>query len=277
AASDPLVGSVNAHAPIFRPLARSGMYFRFWASLPASQMFPVHRELWAAMIKAWDPQARAIASMPFASASTSRPAPSYPVGIATPRKPNPPIFATVALGNSPVLSTWAATGRTSFSAKSWTVCRIISCSESNSKSIVPFRDGITADGLLGLRFGRFRFLDSRRIGGTWRPASLVAHRPEDVPSFLEQIERRVPPLRRPFDQEGQVEAEPVPDRHEVPGRLEHPLVEGHLDHLLLAPLPLRDHLERPDRGEVVRERLVLDGHDPVLLRIVPRRLDIEVV
>src|SRR5438046_2427355 len=34
AASDPLVGSVNAHAPIFRPLARSGMYFRFWASLP---------------------------------------------------------------------------------------------------------------------------------------------------------------------------------------------------------------------------------------------------
>ena len=28
AASDPLVGSVKAHAPIFRPLARSGMYVR---------------------------------------------------------------------------------------------------------------------------------------------------------------------------------------------------------------------------------------------------------
>src|SRR5439155_17990742 len=50
AASDPLVGSVRAHAPIFRPLARSGMYFRFWASVPASQIVPVHSELWAAMI-----------------------------------------------------------------------------------------------------------------------------------------------------------------------------------------------------------------------------------
>src|SRR5438034_4217608 len=59
AASDPLVGSVNAHAPIFRPLARSGMYFRFWASLPASQMFPVQRELCAAMIRACDQQTQA--------------------------------------------------------------------------------------------------------------------------------------------------------------------------------------------------------------------------
>ena len=136
AASEPLVGSVRAHAPIFRPLARSGMYFRFWASVPASQIVPMHSELWAAMISAWEPHTRAISSMPMARARASSPAPSYSVGIATPRKPRPAIFATVAFGNSPVLSTWAATGRTSFSAKSRTVCRIISCSESSSKSIV---------------------------------------------------------------------------------------------------------------------------------------------
>src|SRR5256714_3501873 len=93
--------------------------------------------------------------------------------------------------------------------------------------------------------------------------------------------RKVPldqlPLRRALDEEREVEAQPVPDRDEIPGRLEDALVEGHLDHLLLPPLPFRDHLERTDRGEVVVEGLVLDRHDPILLGIVPGRLDVEVV
>src|SRR5207253_8620608 len=62
AASDPLVGSVGAHAPIFRPLARSVMYFRFWASVPASQSVRGHGVLWAAMISAWQAHTRALAS-----------------------------------------------------------------------------------------------------------------------------------------------------------------------------------------------------------------------
>src|SRR2546430_15557907 len=85
------------------------------------------------------------------------------------------------------------------------------------------------------------------------------------------------PLRRALDEEREVEAQPVPDRDEIPGRLEDALVKGHLDRLLLPPLPLRQHLERADRGEVVVEGLVLDRHDPVLLGIVPGRLDVEVV
>src|SRR5207247_11123415 len=89
AASEPLVGSVRAHAPIFRPLARSGIYFRFWASVPASQIVPLHSELWAAMISAWEPHPRAISSMQMARADRKSTAHSYSVWIAPPGKPRP--------------------------------------------------------------------------------------------------------------------------------------------------------------------------------------------
>lgn len=85
------------------------------------------------------------------------------------------------------------------------------------------------------------------------------------------------PLRRALDEERQVEPQPIPDRDEVPIRLEDPLVEDHVNELFLPPLPFRNDLEGPRRCEVVRQGLVLGRHDPVLLWVVPGRLDVEVV
>src|SRR5256886_1345813 len=85
------------------------------------------------------------------------------------------------------------------------------------------------------------------------------------------------PLRRALDEEREVEAQPVPDRDKVPRRIEDAFVERHLDHLLLPPLPFRKHLERTVRGEVVSERLIRARNDPILLGIIPGRLDVEVV
>src|SRR5439155_17797223 len=86
-----------------------------------------------------------------ARAIGARAAPSYSSGVVSPRNARPAIFAIVAFGRSPVLSTCAATGRISFSAKSRAVRRIISCSGESSKSIAIL--GVKgADGLLGLRF-----------------------------------------------------------------------------------------------------------------------------
>src|SRR3989442_3247034 len=85
------------------------------------------------------------------------------------------------------------------------------------------------------------------------------------------------PLRRALDEERHIEPQAIPDRDEVPRGLKNPLLEDHLNQLLLPPLPLRDHLQRTHRHEVVREGLILGGHDPVLLWVVPGRLHVEVV
>src|SRR6267378_4663995 len=345
AASEPLVGSVRAQAPIFRPLARSGIYFFFCASFPASQIVPVQRELWAAMIRACEPHTRAISSTPIARARESRPAPSNSVGMATPRKPSPAIFATVAFGNSPVLSTRAATGRISFSAKSWAVWRIISCSGVSSKSIDL--SGVDSTEAALRTSPRSARSDLSRLFRFREAPTLIPDRAEDLTTFDQQVDHCVPllrhvvddvrvpafavhfgdprtallvrervqartrerpsiqhdeegsqvdvrlrepevlqlrdvpvdelPLGRPLDQEREVEPEPVPNGHEVPGRLQDAFVEGDLDHLLLSPFPFRRHLERTARGEVVREALILHRHDAVLLGIVPGRLEVEVV
>src|SRR5712692_2917664 len=334
-ASEPLFGSVSAQAPSLRPLARSGTYLRRWSSFPAIQTVPVHRELWAAMMSAWDPQTRATSSTVIARAIESRPAPSYSSGIVIPRNPRPAIFAIVAFGNSPVLSTCAATGRISFSAKSRAVRRIISCSGESSKSIaVPGVKG--ADGLLGLRFARANrpsaavsevadyraallqevhrrvalaghVIDDlveeafpihlRNAGAALLVGEVVEARAGEGPSVQHHEDRRqievrfrepvvlqfrhVPvdefPFRRALDEECQVEPKSVPDGHEVPRRLQDPLGEDRLDHLFLSPFPLGDDLEQPGRSQVLREALVLDRNDSVLLRIVSRRLDVEVV
>src|SRR5438445_3589872 len=334
-ASEPLFGSVSAHAPSLRPLARSGTYLRRWSSFPANQTVPVQRELWAAMMSAWDPHTRATSSTVIARANESRPAPSYSSGIVIPRNPRPAIFAIGPFGNSPVLSTWAATGRISFSAKSRAVRRIISCSGERSKAIAVLGAN-SAHGLLGLRFALVQ-----------GPSAAVSEVADDLAALLQQVHRRVPlprhvvddlleetlavhlwhpgsaflvrervearsregpaiqhdedrrqvevrfhepevlqlghvpidqlPLRRALDEERQVEPQAIPEGHEVPCRLQDALVEDRLDHLLLPPFPLRDHLEQTGRGQIVRKGLVLDRHDPVLLRIVSGRLDIEVV
>src|SRR2546425_8600650 len=179
-ASEPLFGSVSAHAPSLRPLARSGTYLRRWSSFPAIHTVPVHRELCAAMMSAWDPQTRATSSTVIARAIESRPAPSYSSGIVIPRNPRPAILAIVVFGNSPVLSTCAATGRISFSAKSRAVRRIISCSGESSKSIAIF--GVKgADCLLGLRFA-------------WadRPPTAVSEVADHLAALLQEVHRRVP-------------------------------------------------------------------------------------
>src|SRR5436309_5785058 len=85
------------------------------------------------------------------------------------------------------------------------------------------------------------------------------------------------PLCRTFDKERQIEPEAIPERYEIPCRFQDALGEDHLDHLLLPPFPLRDYLEQTDRRQIVREGLILDRHDPVLLWIVSCRLDVEVV
>src|SRR5207249_1994110 len=179
AASEPLFGSVSAQAPSFRPLARSGMYRRRWSSFPASQMVPVQRELCAAMMRACDPHTRATSSTVIARATASRPAPSYSSGIVIPMNPSPAIFAIVAFGNSPVLSTCAATGRISFSAKSRAVRRIISCSCESSKSIAILRVK-SADDLLGLRFA-------------WadRPSAAVSEVADHPAALLQEVHRGV--------------------------------------------------------------------------------------
>src|SRR5881628_1949053 len=93
--------------------------------------------------------------------------------------PRPAIFAMVAFGNSPVLSTCAATGRISFSAKSRAVWRIISCSGESSKSIAIL--GVKgADGLLGLRFARAD-----------RPSTAVSEVADHLAALLQEVHRGV--------------------------------------------------------------------------------------
>src|SRR5256712_12975814 len=187
AASEPLFGSVSAHAPSFRPLARSGTYFRRCSSVPANQKVPVQRELCAAIIRACDPHTRATSSTVIAKATASRPAPSYASGIVIPMNPRPAIFAIVPFGNSPVLSTWAATGRISFSAKSRAVRRIISCSGDRSKSIACL-GAKSAHGLLGLRFAL--------VHG---PSAAVSEVADHLAALLQQVHRRVPLPRHAVD------------------------------------------------------------------------------
>src|SRR5437879_629947 len=131
------------------------------------------------MVRAWDPQTRATSSTVIARAIESRPAPSYSSGIAIPRNRRPAIFAIVAFGNSPVLSTCAATGRISFSAKSRAVRRIISCSCESSKSIAILRVK-SADDLLGLRFA-------------WadRPSAAVSEVDDHPAALLQEVHRGV--------------------------------------------------------------------------------------
>src|SRR5256712_3187587 len=100
--------------------------------------------------------------------------------------PRPAIFAIVPFGNSPVLSTWAATGRISFSAKSRAVRRIISCSGERSKSIACL-GAKSAHGLLGLRFALVQ------------GPSAVSQIADDLAALLQQVHRRVPLPRHVVD------------------------------------------------------------------------------
>ena len=70
--------------------------------------------------------------------------------------------------------------------------------------------------------------------------------------------------------------EPVPHGDEVPGRLQDPFLEGHLDDLLLASFPFRHDLERAHGLEALVELMVLHGDDAVLLRVVAGRFLVEV-
>src|SRR6058998_453403 len=131
------------------------------------------------MMSAWDPQTRATSSTVIAKAIASSPAPSYSSGIVIPRNPRPAIFAIVAFGNSPDLSTCAATGRISFSAKSRAVWRINSCSGESSKSIAIL--GVkSADSLLGLRFARAD-----------RASAAVSEVADHVAALLQEVHRGV--------------------------------------------------------------------------------------
>src|SRR6059036_2334461 len=276
-ASEPLFGSVSAQAPSLRPPARSGTYLRRWSSFPANQMVPVHRELCAAMIRAWDPQTRATSSTVIARAIESRPAPSYASGIAIPRNPRPAIFAIVAFGNSPVLSTCAATGRISFSAKSRAVRRIISCSCESSKSIAILRVK-SADDLLGLRFA-------------WadRPSAAVSEVADHPAALLQEVHRGVALAGDVIDDLGEetvvihlrnasaallvgegVEAragerlsvQHDEDRREIEVRFREPVVLQ-LRHVPVDEFPFRRAL---DEERQVEPESVPDGHE------VPRRL-----
>src|SRR5439155_15642784 len=104
-----------------------------------------------------------------------------------PMNPRPAIFAIVAFGNSPVLSTCAATGRISFSAKSRAIRRIISCSGDRSNSIACL-GAKSANGLLGLRFALVQ-----------RPSAAVSQVADDVAGFRKQVHRRVPLPRHVVD------------------------------------------------------------------------------
>ena len=74
-ASEPEPGSVRPQPPSTLPLASPGTYLRFWASLPASRMCPVHSELCDATVSPTDASARATSSSAITKSWHFMPAP----------------------------------------------------------------------------------------------------------------------------------------------------------------------------------------------------------
>ena len=99
ALSDPLPGSVSAHAASHSPLAALGKYLRFCSSLPKLRMWLVPSPLWLATVSAKEPSTRAHSSTQMAYARVSIPAPPYSSGMRIPSKPRAASLGTISWGN----------------------------------------------------------------------------------------------------------------------------------------------------------------------------------
>ncbi len=135
AASEPELGSVRHHAPIFFACNIGGTYCSRIESFANAAICPVESDMCAAQVSPIEASYRDSPSTTSTCESVSAPPPPNFSGNATPRKPSCPSCSTIWRGNVSSLSHLVECGLISRSAKSVRVSRMRRCSSVRSKSM----------------------------------------------------------------------------------------------------------------------------------------------